>query len=220
MKRATSLLFCLSTIKKSFTSISQSANFGSSKLNAMLNFNTILESPRVLLRPMQLQDLEVIRPLTTDTEMWYYFTSDLSDENTLTKWVENAVQEWKEQRSLPFSILDPATQAFMGCTRIGNLSAEHQRVEIGWTWIAKPYHGTGINGHVKELLFEYLFTQTDTLRIEFKTDALNIPARKAMQKVGLVEEGVLRSHTLMTNNRRRDTIFYSILKEEWEERRK
>ena len=66
-----------------------------------------------------------------------------------------------------------------------------------------------------KLLFEYLFSETDTLRIEFKTDVLNIPAKKAMEKVGLIKEGVLRSHTLMTNNRRRDTLYYSILKDEW-----
>ena len=57
--------------------------------------------------------------------------------------------------------------------------------------------------------------QDKVAKIEFKTDVLNIPARKGMQKVGLVEEGVLRSHTLMTNNRRRDTIYYSILRKEW-----
>lgn len=64
-------------------------------------------------------------------------------------------------------------------------------------------------------MFEYLFVETSTLRIEFKTDVLNIPARKAMEKVGLIKEGILRIHTLMTNDRRRDTLYYSLLKNEW-----
>lgn len=73
----------------------------------------------------------------------------------------------------------------------------------------------GINSHVKKLLFQFLFNESSTLRIEFKTDVLNILARKGMLKTGLTEEGILRNHTLIANNRRHDTIFYSILKDEW-----
>lgn len=152
--------------------------------------------------------------------MWYYFTADLSNPETLKKWIEAALAELKERKGLPFAIVDLETNAIAGTTRIGNISEVDRRVEIGWTWIAKEFQGTGINGHVKELLFDYLFTETDTFRIEFKTDVLNIPARKALKRVGLVEEGVLRSHTQMTNNRRRDTIYYSMLKNEWEEMKK
>jgi len=181
----------------------------------MLDFNKIIHSDRVLLRPIELNDFEQMKNLTKDSQMWYYFTADLSNEKTLKNWIESAVIDLKEHRSLPFTITDAITNEIIGTTRIGNLTEVHNRVEIGWTWISKKYQGTGINGHVKNLLFEFLFNETKTLRIEFKTDVLNIPARKGMQKVGLVEEGVLRSHTLMTNNRRRDTIYYSILRKEW-----
>jgi len=53
-------------------------------------------------------------------------------------------------------------------------------------------------------------------RVEIKTDVLNMAARKAVAKIGMVEEGILRSHTQMIRNRRRDSIFYSLLKSEWE----
>ena len=148
--------------------------------------------------------------------MWYHFTADLSNKETLRKWIETAVGELKKEESLPFTILDAQSKEIIGTTRIGNISPVNQRVEIGWTWISKKYQGTGVNGQVKRELFKFLFNETDTLRIEFKTDVLNMPARKAMEKVGLKEEGVLRSHTLMTNGRRRDTIYYSILRDEWE----
>ena len=156
-----------------------------------------------------------MKELTTSTQMWYYFPSDLSNSETLQQWIKVAIQDLENGKSLPFTILDKRNNEIIGSTRIFNLSKRDSRVEIGWTWIAKKHQGTGINGHVKKLLFKYLFTETDTLRIEFKTDVLNIPARKAMEKVGLREEGILRSHTLMINNRRRDTIYYSILKDEW-----
>ena len=181
----------------------------------MLDFKKKIHSERVILRPMKLNDFEQMKNLTKNSQMWYYFTSDLSNEKTLKEWVESAVMDLKEHQSLPFTITDATTNEIIGSTRIGNLSEAHNRVEIGWTWISKKYQGTGINGHVKNLLFEFLFNETKILRIEFKTDVLNTPARKGMEKVGLVEEGVLRSHTLMANNRRRDTIYYSILRNEW-----
>ena len=181
----------------------------------MLDFEKNIHSEKVILRPMNVNDFDKMKVLTNDTEMWYYFTADLSNEQILKNWIESAISELKDKKSLPFTIIDPTNDNIIGTTRIGNISETNNRVEIGWTWIAKKYQGTGINGHVKKLLFEYLFVETSTLRIEFKTDVLNIPARKAMEKVGLIKEGILRSHTLMTNDRRRDTLYYSLLKNEW-----
>ena len=63
---------------------------------------------------------------------------------------------------------------------------------------------------------KYCFEECEAVRVEFKTDVLNLPARKALKKIGIVEEGVLRSHTQMIRNRRRDTIFYSVLASEWD----
>jgi RimJ/RimL family protein N-acetyltransferase len=69
---------------------------------------------------------------------------------------------------------------------------------------------------VKKLLLTFCFENIGLARVEFKTDVLNVQARKALKNIGAIEEGVLRSHTLMTRERRRDTIYYSILKQEWE----
>jgi RimJ/RimL family protein N-acetyltransferase len=65
-------------------------------------------------------------------------------------------------------------------------------------------------------MLKYAFETIDFERVEIKTDVLNLPARKALLRIGATEEGVLRSHTLMTHGRRRDTIYYSFLKSEWE----
>lgn len=180
-----------------------------------MNFDKIIQSERVILRPITMEDFGDMKHLTTDQNMWYYFTADLSDETTLKNWIQQAVYELNNKQSLPFVIVDRESNKMIGSTRISNISTKDSRVEVGWTWIAKEYQGSGINSHVKRLLLKFLFEETGTVRIEFKTDVLNIAARKGLKKAGLTEEGVLRSHTLMTNNRRRDTIFYSILKNEW-----
>jgi RimJ/RimL family protein N-acetyltransferase len=69
-------------------------------------------------------------------------------------------------------------------------------------------------------MLKYAFKTIDFERVEIKTDVLNLPARNALLRIGAKEEGVLRSHTLMTHGRRRDTIYYSILKSEWSEIKK
>jgi RimJ/RimL family protein N-acetyltransferase len=61
----------------------------------------------------------------------------------------------------------------------------------------------------------YAFDELHFERVEFKTDVLNARARKGLQNIGGVEEGILRSHMTMWNNRRRTSIYYSVLKAEW-----
>src|SRR5205809_900764 len=63
--------------------------------------------------------------------------------------------------------------------------------------------------------FEMAFAELNFEKIEFKTDVLNARARQGLKNVGGIEEGVLRSHMTMWNNRRRSSIYYSVLKDEW-----
>lgn len=181
----------------------------------MINFKHTIQSEKVLLRPMQKSDFDEMTLLTKDSKMWYYFTTDLSIPSELKRWISMAVSDLKEERRLAFTVIDRSTNKIIGSTSIGNISKRDRRAEIGWTWICKAYQGKGYNAHVKYLLLKYLIEDCDLERVELKTDVLNMPARKAMEKIGLVAEGILRSHTQMINNRRRDTIFYSVLKSEW-----
>ncbi len=183
----------------------------------MINFSIILKSDKVQLRPLEKNDFEEIKLLTSDEEMWTYFTSDLSVESELQTWIFKADEENKNKSRLAFAVIDINTNKIIGSTSIGNISKTDQRVEIGWTWLAKSYQGKGYNNNVKHLVLKYCFEVVGVKRVEFKTDVLNIAARKALAKIGAVEEGVLRSHTLMVKNRRRDTIFYSVLANEWDE---
>jgi len=181
----------------------------------MINFNISLENNDILLRPMQKGDEEEYFKITSDKSLWIYFTSDLSSKNECKEWVETALKLKKKKKRLPFTIIDKSVNRVIGSSSFGNISYRDGLVEIGWTWLAKECQGMGLNQQVKFLMLKYGFETLDMERIEFKTDVLNIAARKALKKIGCVEEGVLRSHTLMINGRRRDTIYYSILKSEW-----
>jgi RimJ/RimL family protein N-acetyltransferase len=182
----------------------------------MIDFNLTLQTDKILLRPLISEDYISFEKITTEPDVWTYFTYDLSVKTELKSWVEIAVSDIKNKSRLAFTIMDKITGNAIGSTSFGNISYRDKRIEIGWTWITKDYQGTGVNNQIKYLMLRYAFEESGFERVEFKTDVLNLRARKAFQRIGATEEGILRSHTLMTHNRRRDTIFYGILKSEWE----
>lgn len=177
----------------------------------MVDRNLILENETVLLRPMSRQDFPFLQLLSSDPNMWIYFTHDLSKAEEFESW---AAGHFSGER-LQFTVIEKSSGKIAGATAFGNFSPRDQRLEIGWTWLGKEFQGTGINPAMKKLMLDYCFGTLKLKRVEIKTDVLNMPARKALQHIGAVEEGVLRSHTLMTHGRRRDTIYYSFLEGEW-----
>lgn len=181
----------------------------------MLDFRLTLQTDQILLRSVVPDDYYLFEKIASDNSLWTYFTSDLSVKSELKEWVDTAVNDIKNKTRLAFTIVDIATSDVIGSTSFGNISYKDKRIEIGWTWISKKYQGSGVNNQIKYLMLRHAFEVLEFERVEFKTDILNIPARRAFQRIGAREEGILRSHMLMTNNRRRDTIYYSILKQEW-----
>ncbi|MFN3759881.1 MAG: GNAT family N-acetyltransferase [Algoriphagus aquaeductus] len=177
----------------------------------MVDRNLILENELVLLRPLTRQDFPFLKQLSVDSSMWIFFTHDLSKEEDFENW---AAGHFSGDR-LQFAVIEKASGKIAGSTAFGNFSPRDQRLEIGWTWLGKDFQGKGINPAMKKAMLDYCFQTLKLKRVEIKTDVLNLPARKALQKIGAVEEGVLRSHTLMTHGRRRDTIYYSFLEGEW-----
>jgi len=177
----------------------------------MLPTDLKLESDQLLLLPLQMEDFTTLLELTQDASLWTYFTHDLSTLAGLEAW---AAGHFSGER-LQFVVIDKATQQVLGSTGFGNYFPRDQRIEIGWTWLGRAAQGTGTNREMKALMLNYSFDALGMLRVEFKTDVLNLPARKALLRLGATEEGILRSHTLMTQGRRRDTIYYSFLKGEW-----
>ncbi|MEO6315973.1 MAG: GNAT family protein [Chitinophagaceae bacterium] len=175
-----------------------------------------LETPRVTLRLLQLSDIPALAAIAGPAEIWKYFTAELNQTEALQQWVDTALQERLAGKRMPFVIIDKSTNEICGCTSFGNISFFDQRIEIGWTWLGTGSMGSGVNHHAKFILLSYAFDALRFERVEIKTDNLNERAKKALVHIGAAEEGVLRSHMLMPHGRRRDTVYYSILKADWE----
>jgi len=182
----------------------------------MIPENLQLETSRVLLRPLEENDESLFLDLARqDPEMWYYFTLNLSDPDQLHEWMQAAFAERKANTRRPFTIIDKSTGAVTGSSSIGNISMHDLRFEIGWSWLGKDFRSSGINKHAKFAMMRYGFEELGFERVEFKTDVQNARARKGLQNIGGIEEGILRSHMTMWNNRRRTSVYYSVLKSEW-----
>ncbi|MGN6601355.1 MAG: GNAT family N-acetyltransferase [Ginsengibacter sp.] len=177
-----------------------------------------VENERVLLRVVTNQDLHQLRDIAFNPDIWTYFTSAIHTDQDLERYVSDMLDEYSKRLKVPFVTIDKKKHSIVGMTALANISLRDARIENGWSWLSPLAQGTGINHQCKQVLSAFVFEQLQMERLEFKTDVLNIKARKALLKFGAVEEGVLRSHTLMPNNRRRDTIYFSILRHEWQAR--
>lgn len=116
----------------------------------------------------------------------------------------------------PWVFIDNKTQECIGSSSFAAISFEHKRLELGWTWFGEKNQKNGYNVESKLLLLKFLFEQERFNRVELKADALNTASNIAMQKLGFVKEGVFRNHMIMPSGRIRNSIYYSIISDEWE----
>jgi RimJ/RimL family protein N-acetyltransferase len=108
-----------------------------------------------------------------------------------------------------------STGRAIGSTRFGDISPADGRLEIGWTWIAPSHQRTAANTEAKLLQLTYAFEELGATRVALKTDARNEASQRAIERIGGVREGVLRHHLRLPDGHLRDTVYYSILSDEW-----
>lgn len=166
---------------------------------------------------MVASDVDTLKILIHDIKIWQYVTYSMQSYQDIVDYVNQAISQRLLSMRYHFIIEDVITDEVLGSTALCNYSTKDHRIEIGWSFLKSNTWGSGTNKQVKFLLLDFAFTQLNANRVEFKTDVLNLRARSALLKIGTIEEGTLRSHTLMPSGRYRDTIYYSILKEEWPE---
>jgi RimJ/RimL family protein N-acetyltransferase len=174
-----------------------------------------LENPHVRLRPVLPKDRAPLRKLAMDREIWEYFVTLIETEADFDAFFDAAVADRAAGVRVAYHITDKAQGLTAGSMSFGNLAERDGRLEIGWSWLGRDFQGRDINRWAKFLMLEHAFERMGAERVEFKTDQLNVRARRALEKIGATEEGTLRSFNPMPGGRRRDAVFYSVLRAEW-----
>ncbi|MGK3992284.1 GNAT family N-acetyltransferase [Sorangium sp. So ce1024] len=175
----------------------------------------VLENHAVSLRPLSYDDRAGLRAIAFDPDIWRYFVTRVETEDDLARFLDTAIADTRASRRVVFGVVDRATGQLAGSMAYGNLAESDRRLEIGWSWLGRAFRGTRVNGWSKYLLLQHAFEAMSCERVEFKTDVLNLQARAGLRKIGAIEEGVLRSYNVMPGGRRRDAVYYSVLRAEW-----
>lgn len=174
-----------------------------------------LEGKRVRLEPMRAGHLGALTEAGAFEELWKWTRTYAHTPDSMKEYVDEALSELAKGAALPFVTIDKDSGKVVGSTRFANFDVQNRHVEIGWTWITPAYQRTHVNSEVKLLMLTHAFEVWKCARVELKTDVLNAKSRNAMLRMGATEEGALRKHVLAYNNRWRDTIYYSVLDDEW-----
>jgi N-acetyltransferase len=185
------------------------------QVSAALVEPVTLTGQHVRLEPLDISHVDALWTAGKHPDIWRYTIAPMHTLADMQAYVEGALADHAAGRALPFVQVEQAGGRVVGSTRFGNIELAHHRVEIGWTWLTPAYQRTAINTEAKLLLLTHAFETWNCLRVELKTDARNEKSRKAMERMGAKYEGTLRRHIRNADGFQRDSVYYSIIAEEW-----
>ncbi|MBC3936909.1 GNAT family N-acetyltransferase [Undibacterium rugosum] len=174
-----------------------------------------LQGQHISLEPLNESHLDDIRAAAADGELWKLFFTSVPRPDQVSQWLATALEMQQQQRALPFAVRDNQSGKIIGSTRYCNIEHTHQRVEIGYTWYARSAQRSGVNTECKHLLLRHAFEVWQCIAVEFRTDWFNRRSQAAIERLGAKRDGVLRNHMILPDGRIRDTVVYSILRNEW-----
>ena len=132
----------------------------------------------------------------------------------MEQWVDMRLASQKPDEGLTF-VVRRLDGTFVGSSSYLNVDAANRRLEIGYTWYVASARRSGVNSETKLLMLGHAFDELDCVAVEFRTHFFNSTSRAAIERLGAKLDGVLRSHKVLPDGSRRDTVVYSILDIEW-----
>ena len=178
-----------------------------------------LNGSTVRLEPIRREHAEIFWEVAADAldDIFRWIPYRMKTREDFQRLVEKAFDEQERGESAVFATLERSSGRVIGSTRFMNIDRINRRVEIGSTWIAPAWQRTAVNTEAKYLMLQHAFEVWNCLRVELKTDALNMKSRNAILRIGAKEEGTLRRHVITWTGRVRDSVYFSILDSEWAE---
>ena len=176
-----------------------------------------LQGQYVRLEPLKMEHFDALWSIGQDPDLWKLAPYQINSGENMRTYMRAALDGQELGIALPFVTIEQATDQVVGSTRFGNIDAPNHRVEIGWTWIGKPWQRTPVNTEAKFLMLQHAFEIWQCIRVEFKTDALNTRSRAAIARLGAKEEGTFRHHMITEDGRLRESVYFSIIDDEWPE---
>ena len=151
-----------------------------------------------------------------DENIWKHMVyGTIQTQSQMLELVEELIRRQEKGTDLPFAVIHLPTSQAIGMTRFMDIRPQDRALEIGGTWYAPSYQRTAVNTESKLLLLTHAFEVVGCIRVQFKTDSRNVQSQQALERIGAVREGVLRSHMVLSDGYIRDSVYYSIIASEW-----
>lgn len=177
----------------------------------------MLQGHGLRLEPLGLQHEPGLRAAAADGELWNLRVTSVPRPEDTAAYIQLALDMQTRGERLPWAVLDANTGRVLGCTSYHDLIPAVRRVEIGWTWYARSVQRSHVNTAAKLLLMTHAFETLNCTVVGWRTDILNLASQRAIERLGALKDGVLRSHALRRDGSIRDTVMYSLLASEWPE---
>lgn len=182
-----------------------------------MNPDLSLTGPRIRLRPLTTDDADALLQAATDGELWHSRFTVIPSPDTVHGYIATALQGREAGTMLPFVTEDGVGGQVIGSTRFWKIDRSHRKLEIGHTWLAASWQRTWANTEAKYLMLRHAFEVLGCVRVQFTTDELNEASRKAILRLGARQEGILRHERIMPDGRKRNSVRFSIIDDEWPE---
>jgi len=179
-----------------------------------------LVGPRIKLRPMLASDGPALVQAATDGDLWKLPFTFIPSADTVDDYLRIALDGRADGTAIPFvtELIDP--KRIIGSTRFWKIDWQNRKVEIGWSWLSQSWQRTFVNTEAKFLMISFAFERLNCVRVQFTTDELDDLSCAALLRLGAKQEGIVRNDLIMPNGRKRDSVQFSIIDEEWPEVRR
>ena len=170
-----------------------------------------LTGEHVILEPAADRHLPDLLAAAADPDVWTWMPwRRPTDADELA-----ALLEGERAIAYPFAQLDATSGRAVGMTTYRDVDERNRTLEIGGTWIGRPWWRTAINTEAKLLFLGHAFDTLGANRVAIKTDIRNERSQAAIERLGAVREGVVRHQYIRPDGTLRDTVLYSVVPEEW-----
>jgi len=173
-----------------------------------------LTRPEVQLLPLSGAHEAGLVDAVNDGQLWQLWYTAIPAPERMAAEITRRLALHSAGSMLPFTVLD-ADGRIAGMTSYMNIDAAHRRVEIGSTWYAQRVQRTPLNSAAKRLLLAHAFEHLQCIAVEFRTHRFNTTSRRAIERLGAQQDGILRNHQRAADGTLRDTVVYSITADEW-----
>ncbi len=169
----------------------------------------------VALVPLSLEHEAGLEAAAADGELWKLWVTSVPAPGQALAYIEGAIAMRQAGSRVPFAVIDEPSGEVIGSSSYHDIVPAARRVEIGYTWYAKRFQRTHVNAVCKLMLLEHAFETLGASVVGWRTDGENYASQAAIERLGAQFDGRIRRHAPRVNGEVRDTVFYSMLPEEW-----